>query len=217
MAGRNFLFVPGPTNVPDRVLRAMVVAMEDHRSSKFPELTLTLFPDLKKIFKAADGQVFIFPATGTGAWEASLTNTLSPGDKVLAPRFGQFTGNGVNETGRDHWAQCYSLLLAGGPAPGGRVLGRSDPFAAYPADDPYTPQDVNATVLHVYSDSEVIVKQMTGEYVCRSPRLYSLHWTCRKLARTFDFSISHLAREFNAEANGLANSAARKHSQYLYL
>src|SRR5207249_10363453 len=76
---------------------------------------------------------------------------------------------------------------------------------------------LNATVLHVYSDSEVIVKQMTGEYVCRSPRLYSLHWTCRKLARTFDFSISHLAREFNAEANGLANSAARQQSQYLYL
>src|SRR6478672_11488650 len=91
MAGRNFLFVPGPTNVPDRVLRAMVVAMEDHRSSKFPELTRTLFPDLKKLFKAKDGQVFIFPSTGTGAWEAALVNTLSPGDKVLAPRFGQFS------------------------------------------------------------------------------------------------------------------------------
>src|SRR5215217_996004 len=91
MAGRNFLFVPGPTNVPDRVLRAMVVAMEDHRSSKFPELTRTLFPDLKKLFKAVDGQVFIFPSTGTGAWEAALVNTLSPGDKVLAPRFGQFS------------------------------------------------------------------------------------------------------------------------------
>ncbi len=91
MAGRNFLFVPGPTNVPDRVLRAMVVAMEDHRSSKFPELTLSLFSDLKKIFRTEEGQVFIFPSTGTGAWEASLANTLSPGDKVLAPRFGQFS------------------------------------------------------------------------------------------------------------------------------
>lgn len=91
MAGRNFLFVPGPTNIPDRVLRAMVVAMEDHRSSKFPELTLTLFPDLKKVFRAANGEVFIFPSTGTGAWEAALANTLSPGDRVLAPRFGQFS------------------------------------------------------------------------------------------------------------------------------
>jgi len=90
-AGRHFLQIPGPTNVPDRVLLAMVVAMEDHRSSKFPELTRTLFPDLKKLFNATDGQVFIFPSTGTGAWEASLVNTLSPGDKVLAPRFGQFS------------------------------------------------------------------------------------------------------------------------------
>jgi alanine-glyoxylate transaminase/serine-glyoxylate transaminase/serine-pyruvate transaminase len=91
MPGRNFLFVPGPTNVPDRVMRAMMVAMEDHRSSKFPELTLSLFRELKKIFKTENGQVFIFPSSGTGAWEAALSNTLSPGDKVLAPRFGQFS------------------------------------------------------------------------------------------------------------------------------
>jgi alanine-glyoxylate transaminase/serine-glyoxylate transaminase/serine-pyruvate transaminase len=91
MPGRHFLFVPGPTNVPDRIMRAMMVAMEDHRSSKFPQLTLPLFEDLKKIFKTADGQVFIFPSSGTGAWEAALCNTLSPGDKVLASRFGQFS------------------------------------------------------------------------------------------------------------------------------
>ena len=91
MPGRNFLFVPGPTNVPDRVMRAMMVAMEDHRSSTFPELTLSLFQELKKIFKTENGQVFIFPSSGTGAWEAALSNTLSPGDKVLAPRFGQFS------------------------------------------------------------------------------------------------------------------------------
>ncbi|SFJ98234.1 aminotransferase class V-fold PLP-dependent enzyme [Methylocapsa palsarum] len=91
MAGRHFLFVPGPTNVPDRVTRAMVVPMEDHRSPKFPELTLPLFQELKKVFKTTDGQVFIFPSSGTGAWESALTNTLSPGDKVLASRFGQFS------------------------------------------------------------------------------------------------------------------------------
>jgi alanine-glyoxylate transaminase / serine-glyoxylate transaminase / serine-pyruvate transaminase len=89
--GRNFLFVPGPTNVPDRVQRAMMVAMEDHRSSKFPELSTSLFADLKKVFKTESGQIFIFPSSGTGAWEAALTNTLSPGDKVLASRFGQFS------------------------------------------------------------------------------------------------------------------------------
>jgi ribonuclease HI len=68
---------------------------------------------------------------------------------------------------------------------------------------------LNAKALHVFSDSQVVVKQMSGEYTCRSPRLYSLNWTCRKLARSLRFSISHVGREQNAEANGLAGSAAR--------
>ena len=91
MAGRNFLFVPGPTNTPDRVLRAMHRAMEDHRSSDFPSLTQPIFEALKQIFKTTSGQAFVFPASGTGAWEASLSNTLSPGDRVLAARFGMFS------------------------------------------------------------------------------------------------------------------------------
>jgi alanine-glyoxylate transaminase/serine-glyoxylate transaminase/serine-pyruvate transaminase len=91
MSGRNFLFVPGPTNVPDRVLRAMSRAMEDHRSSDFPSLSAPVLEDLKKIFKTSSGQAFIFPASGTGAWEASLSNTLSPGDRVIAARFGMFS------------------------------------------------------------------------------------------------------------------------------
>src|SRR2546427_4136117 len=91
MPGRNFLFVPGPTNVPARILRAMNRAMEDHRSSAFPELATGLFRDLRKVFKTTTGQAFIFPATGTGGGEAALVNTLSPGDRVLAPRYGQFS------------------------------------------------------------------------------------------------------------------------------
>ena len=91
MAGRNALFVPGPTNVPDRVLRAMMVSMEDHRSPKFPELTLHCLSALKKVFKTEKGTPIMFPASGTGCWEAALTNCLSPGDKVLASRFGQFS------------------------------------------------------------------------------------------------------------------------------
>jgi len=67
-----------------------------------------------------------------------------------------------------------------------------------------------AKTLHVFSDSEIVVKQMKGEYSCRSPRLYSLNWICRKLARSLDFSISHVRRENNAEANGLATAAARQ-------
>ena len=66
-----------------------------------------------------------------------------------------------------------------------------------------------ATALRVYSDSEIVVKQMTGEYACRSPRLHSLNWTCRKLARSVDFSIEHISREHNSEANELAHSAVR--------
>src|ERR1700681_1617777 len=62
---------------------------------------------------------------------------------------------------------------------------------------------LNARRLHVYSDSEVVVKQMTGEYKCRSSRLYYLNWTCRKLARSLDFSISRVGRQTNAEANRL--------------
>lgn len=91
MPGRHHLFVPGPTNVPDRVLRAMHRAQEDHRSSAFPELTHGLLRDLKPVFGATEGRPFIFAATGTGMWEAALTNTLAPGDRVLAARFGQFS------------------------------------------------------------------------------------------------------------------------------
>ena len=67
-----------------------------------------------------------------------------------------------------------------------------------------------AQKLHVFSDSQVVVRQMTGEYECRSARLYSLHWTCRKLARSLNFSISYVPREDNAEANGLAQSAVKR-------
>ncbi len=70
--------------------------------------------------------------------------------------------------------------------------------------------EVNARALHVFSDSEVMVKQMTGEYDCRSSRLYSLNWTCRKLARSVEFSIAHIPRERNHQANELANGAARR-------
>ena len=70
--------------------------------------------------------------------------------------------------------------------------------------------ELNASKLHVYSDSQVVVRQMMGHYNCRSSRLYSLHWICRKLARSMEFSISHIDREHNTEANRLAGAAARK-------
>ncbi|MGZ8195251.1 MAG: aminotransferase class V-fold PLP-dependent enzyme [Methylosarcina sp.] len=91
MAGRNHLYIPGPTNVPHEVLSAMHAPMEDHRSPKFPTLFKPLLEDLKKVFRTESGQCFIFPATGTAGWEIALTNTLNPGDKVLIYRFGQFS------------------------------------------------------------------------------------------------------------------------------
>ncbi len=90
MAGRNHLFVPGPTNTPHEILSAMHVPMEDHRSPIFPNLLKPILADLKKIFRTEAGQCFVFPATGTAGWEVAMTNCLNMGDKVLIYRFGQF-------------------------------------------------------------------------------------------------------------------------------
>lgn len=91
MAGYTHLFIPGPTNIPERVRQAMNLPMEDMRAASFPDLTLPLFEDMKKVFKNETGRVFIYPSSGTGAWEAAMTNVLSPGDRVLMSRFGQFS------------------------------------------------------------------------------------------------------------------------------
>ncbi len=89
-AGRHFLQIPGPTNVPDRVLRAMDGPTIDHRSGEFAELTKACFEGLKSVFQT-EGPVLIFPSSGTGAWEAALVNTLTAGDKVLAVETGHFS------------------------------------------------------------------------------------------------------------------------------
>ena len=88
-SGRHFLQVPGPSNVPDRILRAIARPTIDHRGPEFSRLTLEILEDLKPIFKTS-GKVMIFPSSGTGAWEAAIVNTLSPGDKVLMFETGQF-------------------------------------------------------------------------------------------------------------------------------
>ena len=88
-SGRHFLQIPGPTNVPDRVLRAIDQPTIDHRGPAFQRLGKELLEGLKAIFKTT-GPVVIFPASGTGAWEAALVNTLSPGDKVLMVETGHF-------------------------------------------------------------------------------------------------------------------------------
>lgn len=88
-SGRHFLQIPGPTNVPDRVLRAIDRATTDHRGSDFGRFTLGVLERLKKVFKTK-GAVIAYPSSGTGAWEAALVNTLSPGDKVLMFETGHF-------------------------------------------------------------------------------------------------------------------------------
>src|SRR5574339_77208 len=88
-AGRHFLQIPGPTNVPDRVLRAIAQPILDHRGPTWARLEAEVFERIRPIFKTRQ-PVMIFPASGTGAWESALVNTLSPGDQVLAFDTGQF-------------------------------------------------------------------------------------------------------------------------------
>ncbi len=87
--GRHFLQIPGPTNVPDRVLRAMDNPTMDHRGPDFGRLGARILANLRRVFQT-EGPVIVYPASGTGAWEAALTNTLSPGDAVLMCRTGWF-------------------------------------------------------------------------------------------------------------------------------
>ena len=97
-SGRHFLQIPGPTNIPDRVLRAMAQPTIDHRSAEFAALGRTVLDRLQRVFQTTQ-PVVMFPSSGTGAWEAALVNTLSPGDRVLAFDIGEFS-RGWAEVGR---------------------------------------------------------------------------------------------------------------------
>lgn len=90
MATQNPVFIPGPTNIPDRIRHAMDVQTVNHRAPDFVEYFVPLLEELKSVFKTERGEVLLFPSTGTGGWEAAVTNTLSPGDKVLTARYGMF-------------------------------------------------------------------------------------------------------------------------------
>src|SRR5271154_4098933 len=89
-SGRHFLQIPGPTNVPDRIQRAMHRAVIDHRSAEFAKLGSVVLENLRPIFQTT-GPVVIYPSSGTGAWEAAIVNTLSPGDRVLMFETGHFS------------------------------------------------------------------------------------------------------------------------------
>jgi alanine-glyoxylate transaminase / serine-glyoxylate transaminase / serine-pyruvate transaminase len=99
-SGRHFLQIPGPANVPDRVLRAIAAPVIDHRGPEFARLFRDIMPGLRRVFGTED-PVVIFPSSGTGAWEAALVNTLSPGDAVLIAETGHFAAQ---------WARLASRL-----------------------------------------------------------------------------------------------------------
>jgi hypothetical protein len=88
--GRHFLQIPGPTNVPERILRAIDRPTSDHRGKEFAHLGCECLEGMKPIFNTTSGEVFIYPASGTGAWEAAIVNTLSAGDRVLMIETGHF-------------------------------------------------------------------------------------------------------------------------------
>jgi len=91
ISGRPFLQIPGPTNVPDRILRAMARPVIDHRGPEFAALTKQILPLLRTVFGTLGGEPVLYPSSGTGAWEAALVNVLAPGDRVLAYSYGHFS------------------------------------------------------------------------------------------------------------------------------
>ena len=128
MFSQNPVFIPGPTNIPEELRRAISNPSIDHRSDTFVEMFRPALEGVKRILKTTSGEAFIFPSTGTGAWEATITNLLSPGDTILAARHGMFSHrwidlcqrHGMNvEIIKEEWGK-------GAPA---------DAFAAAFADD----------------------------------------------------------------------------------
>src|SRR5216684_2221036 len=103
MPGRTYLQIPGPTLVPERIVRAMSQPIIDHRGPKFGALVEACLEGLKGVFKTRNGHIILYPGSGTGAWEAALVNTLSPGDRVLAVVNGHFS------TGFARTAEAYGI------------------------------------------------------------------------------------------------------------
>ena len=111
MSGRHFLQIPGPTNVPDRILRAMDRAVIDHRGTELPPLVFEIVEELRRVFQTRTGAIALFPASGTGATEAAVVNTLNPGERVLAFNNGAFS-HGFGEVARRHGMTVDELDLS---------------------------------------------------------------------------------------------------------
>jgi len=113
MPGRPFLQIPGPTLVPERVVRAMSQPVIDHRGPKFAALVAECLDGLKEVFRTTRGHIVLYPGSGTGAWEATIVNTLSPGDHVLACVNGHFS-TGFAKTATAYGIECDHLNVAYG-------------------------------------------------------------------------------------------------------
>src|SRR5579885_288019 len=113
MSGRPFLQIPGPTNVPERILRAMARPVIDHRGPEFAALTQEILPGMQQVFRTAKGAVVIYPASGTGAWGAALVNVIRPGERVLSFNNGHFSAQ-FAQTARDLGIEVKEVALRWG-------------------------------------------------------------------------------------------------------
>jgi alanine-glyoxylate transaminase/serine-glyoxylate transaminase/serine-pyruvate transaminase len=134
MSGRSFLQIPGPTNIPDRVLRAMDRPVIDHRSPEFAQLTEDTRVGLRKVFGTVDGSPMLYPASGTGATEAALVNALAPGDRVLSYNYGLFSG-GLGNIARKFGYEVDEVSLRWGQAVSGEDVEQR--LRADKASNPY--------------------------------------------------------------------------------
>lgn len=124
MPGRTFLQIPGPTLVPERVVRAMSQPVIDHRGPKFAALVEDCLTGLKAVFQTSRGQIVLYPGSGTGAWEAAIVNTLSPGDRVLACVNGHFS-TGFAKTATAYGVEVERLEVPYGESvPAARIEAR---------------------------------------------------------------------------------------------
>ncbi len=158
MSSQNPVFIPGPTNIPDRLRHACDKPTIDHRSAGFGEMFKPLFTGVKKVLKSETGEVVLFPATGTAGWEAAITNTLSAGDKVLACRNGMFSHRWID------MCQRHGLEVQVIPAAWGAGVPAAEFEAALVADRGHAIKAVlvthNETATGVRSDVGAVRRAM---------------------------------------------------------
>ncbi len=158
MSSQNPVFVPGPTNIPERLRHAVNVPTIDHRSPSFGTMFKPLFAGVREVLKSRDAEVIFFPATGTAGWEAAITNTLSPGDRVLACRHGMFSARWID------MCQRHGLDVEMLTAPWGTGAPAAAFEAALRADKDHTIKAVlvthNETATGVVSDVAAIRRAM---------------------------------------------------------